>query len=129
MSFRTDRVRLAVLFKRKPTISKEEFVKYWAETHGPLFSSLDIVKKNILKYEQAHTNEAVLKQITKMNQLSGAPNEWDGIAIFEAESYEKISEVIQNEEYQKILVPDGDNFLDVQNCQMLPLDLITFLDK
>jgi hypothetical protein len=51
-TFRPDRVRLAVLIKRKPGMSVEEFGRYWAEVHGPLFTSLDIVKKNLVKYEQ-----------------------------------------------------------------------------
>jgi hypothetical protein len=108
MSHRTDRVRIVVLFKRKPTLSKEEFHKHWTETHGPLFSSLDAVKRNLLKYEQvcgasrlllslphstqAHINDLVLQQITQM--IPGAPTaDWDGMAIFEAESYAKIFEV------------------------------------
>jgi hypothetical protein len=52
MSFRTDRVRVAMFVKRKATISKEQFHQYWAETHAPLVSSLNIVKTNLLKYEQ-----------------------------------------------------------------------------
>jgi hypothetical protein len=51
-TFRPDRVRLAILMKRKPGMSKEEFSRYWAEVHSPLFTSLDIVKANIVKYEQ-----------------------------------------------------------------------------
>ena len=52
MSLRTDRARLVLLVKRKATLSKEAFHHYWSGTHGALFSSLDIVKTNLLKYEQ-----------------------------------------------------------------------------
>ncbi|KAJ7131589.1 EthD domain-containing protein [Mycena crocata] len=127
MSFRTDRVRLVILLKRKPTLSKEEFHKYWSGSHGALFSSLEIVQTNLLKYEQAHTNDAVLQQIS---QVMGAPMaEWDGMVIFEGESYAKIFAVFQDAEYQKIIVPDEEKFLDRQSAQMLPLDLFTVVDK
>ncbi|KAJ7131587.1 hypothetical protein C8R43DRAFT_1207626 [Mycena crocata] len=123
MSFRTDRVRLAILLKQKPTLSKEDFHKYWSESHGTLFSSLEIVKTNLLKYEQAHMNDAVLQQIF---QVMGTPMaEWDGMVIFEGESYEKIFAVFQDAEYQKIIVPDEEKFLDRQSAHMLPLDLFT----
>lgn len=52
MSLRTDRVRLVVMFKKKDTITREEFDRYWVEEHAKLFSSLAIVKSNVLKYEQ-----------------------------------------------------------------------------
>jgi hypothetical protein len=106
MSFRTDRVRLAILLKRKATLSREEFRRYWIETHGPLVNSLDVIKTNLLKIEQvrkshdlshpsvekqqAHVNESVIAHLT---QMPFGPSEWDGIAILEAESYAKIFEV------------------------------------
>ncbi|KAJ7475960.1 hypothetical protein FB451DRAFT_263796 [Mycena latifolia] len=127
MSFRTDRVRLAILLKRKSTLTEEEFSQYWSGTHAALFSSVDIVKKNLIKYEQAHVNQSVLMQLV---QAMGAPmSEWDGMVIFEGESYAKIFEVFQSEEYNRIVVPDEENFLDRQGAQMLPLDLFTVIDK
>ncbi|KAF8184646.1 kinase-like domain-containing protein [Mycena galopus ATCC 62051] len=119
MSYRTDRVRLIVLFARKSNLSKEEFHKYWLETHGPLFSSLDAVKNNLLKYEQGHVNGTVVQQLA---QMMGAPvTEWNGMAIFEGESLAKIFEVFQSEQYQKIIVPDEENFIDRTKFQMIPL--------
>lgn len=52
MSIRTDRVRLAILLKKKQGLTNEEFLGYWLNNHAKLFSSLEIVKKNLLKYEQ-----------------------------------------------------------------------------
>ncbi|KAJ7364156.1 EthD domain-containing protein [Mycena albidolilacea] len=128
MSFCTDRVRVAMFVKRKATISKEQFHQYWAETHAPLVSSLNIVKANLLKYEQAHTNETMITHLTPM-ALPFPLSEWDGIAIFEAESYAKFFEVCQSEEYQRKLVPDEDAFLDRKGCQLLLLNVLTVIDK
>lgn len=49
---RKDRYRVVGLMAKKPGMTDEEFFTYWREKNGPLFTSLEIVKKNILKYEQ-----------------------------------------------------------------------------
>ena len=49
---RTDRVRAIALMAKKTDMSDAAFFKHWQEVHGPLFAGLDIVKRNILKYEQ-----------------------------------------------------------------------------
>jgi hypothetical protein len=55
-AFRTtiqpNRVRLAALFYPASGISREQFGRYWLSEHGKKFMSLDIVRKNITKYEQ-----------------------------------------------------------------------------
>jgi hypothetical protein len=48
----TKRVRLYCTMHKKDGMSQEEFYRYWHDVHGQLFASLDIVKKNLLKYEQ-----------------------------------------------------------------------------
>ncbi|KAJ6576622.1 hypothetical protein DFH09DRAFT_1149881 [Mycena vulgaris] len=127
MAFRIDRVRLVILLKRKSTLSKEEFSQYWSGTHSDLFMSLEIVKSNLIKYEQAYTNQSVLLQLVEGMGLT--MHEWDGMAIFEAESYAKIFEVFQNEEYKRIVVPDEHKFVDREASQIFPLDLFTVIDK
>ncbi|KAJ7030367.1 hypothetical protein C8F04DRAFT_1005782 [Mycena alexandri] len=127
MSFRTDRVRLVVLIKKKPSLSKKEFHQHWAKTHGALFSSLEVVKKNILRYEQAHTNETVLSALAQ--QAVFPVSDWDGMGIFEAESYAKIFEVFQSDEYKKNVIQDEECYLDRDATQMLPLDLLSIIDQ
>lgn len=50
--FRTDRVRLVVLLRKREDITKEAFSRYWSGSHAELFQSLNVVKQNVLKYEQ-----------------------------------------------------------------------------
>jgi len=126
MSFRQDRVRLLALLKRTPSLSKEEFSKYWVETHANLLLSVPIVQKNLLKYEQAHANDAIAQNLRQ----AGLPiSEWDGMAVFEAESYDKIMEVLRDPEYIKVVIPDGHNFLEWDKTVLLPLDLATIFDN
>ena len=50
--YRTDRVRLAILVYRKPGMSLQDFQDYWRKEHAKVFSGIEVVKKNLLKYEQ-----------------------------------------------------------------------------
>lgn len=52
-SLRQDLVRITVLIYAKEGLIFEKFTSYWLNTYGPLISSLDIVKRNLTKYEQA----------------------------------------------------------------------------
>ena len=47
-----NRVRLAVLATPKEGLTTEEFHDYWLNHHASLFSSIGVVKRNLLKYEQ-----------------------------------------------------------------------------
>lgn len=50
--YRGDRVTLLVCHNRKPGMDIEEFRRHWREHHSKVFMSMDIAKKNLLKYEQ-----------------------------------------------------------------------------
>ncbi len=52
---RKDRVRLVGFMAKKEGLSDAEFYRYWHEVHGPVFANLEIVKKNILKFEQVRS--------------------------------------------------------------------------
>ncbi|KAJ7634694.1 hypothetical protein FB45DRAFT_1025624 [Roridomyces roridus] len=124
-TIRTDRVGLAVLATRKTGTTVEEFRRHWAEVHGPLVASIEIVKKNILKYEQAYPN-AELSAGLKAGGANVPSLDWDGMTIFEAESYAKIT--LQSDEFKKIAGPDADTFLNATEMRFIPLDLITVVD-
>lgn len=49
---RKDRYRVSSLLVKKTGMTDEEFFTYWRDVHGPLFAGLEIVKKNLIKYEQ-----------------------------------------------------------------------------
>jgi hypothetical protein len=55
MSLRKDPVRVVGFIKKRDDLSHEEFYRYWIEEHSKLFSSITIVKKNLVKYEQVST--------------------------------------------------------------------------
>ncbi|KZP29289.1 hypothetical protein FIBSPDRAFT_707574, partial [Athelia psychrophila] len=84
-----------------------------------LFSSQEIVKKNLLKYEQCHPSAAAAGSLGQLIPLA----KWDGLLILEGESYEKIMEIFTSAEYLSTVVPDEKQFLDREATQFLALDI------
>ena len=131
---------MMTLMYPKDGLSFEEFDRYWLENHGKVFSSLDIVRKNLLKYEQVRpsqfiplvTNDDHSYQFhlnPQMNQLFAAqglePVSFVGVAIFEAESFDKIQEVFQHPDYIRFVVQDELKFVKREKCQMVAGELAT----
>ncbi|THU92889.1 hypothetical protein K435DRAFT_671245 [Dendrothele bispora CBS 962.96] len=123
---RTGRVRLLSLLTKKPSISQEEFERYWLEKHSQLILSLNIVKKNLRRYELVRC----FKSFHSFLQALRIPLiDCDGIGILEAESYEKIFEIFDDPEFKAIGEPDEEHFLDRSKTRVIPLDFLVFIDK
>lgn len=63
-----------------------------------------------------------------MKELGLAVVECDGIAIFEAPSYEKIFECFSDDDYKKVIVPDEEKFLDRSRTVAFPMDIVPIFD-
>ncbi|KAI6136053.1 hypothetical protein F5141DRAFT_5899 [Pisolithus sp. B1] len=124
MSFRTDRVRIIGSVKRKEGVSKEEFESFWINEHPKLFNSLEVVKRNILKYEQAHANEVVSKALTDSG-LAVAP--FDAMSIFEAPTFDALMEVFTNDEYKKTVGAESLKYFE--RGQMFAANFVTVVDN
>lgn len=124
MSLRTDRVRIIGSVKRKEGISKEEFENFWIHEHPKLFNSLEVVKRNILKYEQAHANEVVSQALTESG-LTVAP--FDAMSIFEAPTFEALMEVFTSEEYKKTVGAESLKYFE--RGQMFAANFATIIDN
>lgn len=74
-AIRPNRVRLAALFYPAQGVSREQFGRYWLREHGKLFMSLDIVRKNITKYEQVSPCDPTI-EITLDSQLDIFSSTW-----------------------------------------------------
>ncbi|KAI6031139.1 hypothetical protein PISMIDRAFT_442493 [Pisolithus microcarpus 441] len=124
MSLRTDRVRIIGSVKRKEGVSKEEFENFWINEHPKLFNSLEVVKRNILKYEQAHANEVVSQALTE-SSLTVAP--FDAMSIFEAPTFEALMEVFTSEEYKKTVGAESLKYFE--RGQMFAANFATIIDN
>ncbi|CAD6574547.1 MAG: hypothetical protein ASARMPRED_006804 [Alectoria sarmentosa] len=99
---RPDRVRLVVLLYRKKGLSVEEFQASWRDDFAPIMSGIPIFKKNLLTYEQ--------------------------IAIYEALSYGKIFECLNDEEFRKVIAPEEEKLLDESRSLAFPVDIVPIFD-
>ncbi|KAG6918183.1 hypothetical protein DXG01_016170 [Tephrocybe rancida] len=132
-TFRTDRVRLLILIKKKEDITKEEFSDYWRNVHAKLFMNLDI----------GHTDS---KYATVFETDTGLlTSDYDGVLMLDGESFEKLFEVIcldltvssgtnlgfqifRSDEFRRNVGPDEENFVDRPKCLLLPVGLVTFTE-
>ncbi|KAI0093342.1 hypothetical protein BDY19DRAFT_421693 [Irpex rosettiformis] len=121
----TSRARLMALMYPKEGVSFEQFDAYWSQEHSKLFTSLDIVKKNLTTYEQYHLHQPTIQILTAQGVT---PVSFYGVAIFEAVSMEKVLEVFTSDEYNTIVVPDEDKFFDRTKTQLLPGYLARFVE-
>ncbi|TRM64196.1 hypothetical protein BD626DRAFT_491060 [Schizophyllum amplum] len=89
----TDRVRLLVTVKKHADIGYEEFTARWLQ-HSTLFKKNIQPAKNLLKYKQMHTDNAVKTKTLMGSQLSML--KVDGAPLFEVASDVDNRSTLQN---------------------------------
>ena len=95
-------VRNLTVLTRKPTLSRAEFSRYWAETHGPLVEQLP----GIARYSQNH--------VVAAGTRTGYPTadyEIDGIVDFVFDSQEAATAAFESELGQRIM-RDASTFIE-----------------
>ncbi|KAJ7171359.1 hypothetical protein C8R46DRAFT_1349363 [Mycena filopes] len=112
--------RILILLTRKAGMTKAEFNRYWAEVHAPLVASLDIVKANAGKYEQGYTSDEMSDGLKAMGFKV---LEYDGVVVLGADSHQELNQILQSEEFQKVVLGDAVNF--VEDVQFIPLQADT----
>jgi uncharacterized protein (TIGR02118 family) len=71
-------IRIVYPLRRKPSMSREEFQKYWHDVHGPLVAK-HATTLNILRYVQNHTlDDPMNEQMAKAR--GGMEPPYDGVA-------------------------------------------------
>ncbi|KAI1776765.1 hypothetical protein F4818DRAFT_359052 [Hypoxylon cercidicola] len=98
-------VKVTFFIKKRDDISYEEFHEYWSGPHVELFRSVPIVRQNIVKYSQFHSNESV-----DLTQYGFTPAGFDGGVNLYARSLEDLLAVFDDEEYLTVVVPNGKTF-------------------
>ena len=54
--------------------------------------------------------------------------DYDGLAIFDAVSFDKIREVFEDKEYNEVVVPDEEKFLDRKRALVWPSQIVDIFD-
>jgi len=71
-------IKLVYCLRRLPELSREEFQRYWRETHGPLVRERATVL-GIQRYVQVHTLDGPLNEALRASRGS-EPEIYDGVA-------------------------------------------------
>ena len=70
-------IKLVFCLRRLPHLSREEFQRYWLDSHGPLVRRL-APSLGLKRYVQVHTVTSAFGEA--MRRHRGAPEDYDGVA-------------------------------------------------
>ncbi|XXH05696.1 hypothetical protein Hte_012131 [Hypoxylon texense] len=98
-------VKITLFIKKRDNLTYEEFHEYWSGPHVEIFHSVPIVRQNIVKYAQFHSNESV-----DLTQYGLTPAGYDGGVDLWTRSLDDLLAVFNDEEYLNVVVPNGKTF-------------------
>lgn len=111
-------IKLTFCLRRLPGMTREEFQRYWRETHAALVAERADVMR-IRRYVQVHT--ADLRGLHKSLQTrnGGAPEPYDGVAELWFDSLGEIGgDDPARQQAAAELLADERNFIDLPNSPM-----------
>ena len=111
-------IKLTFCLRRLPSLSREEFQRYWLETHGPLVHK-HAGDLRIRRYVQLHTGNDDVN--AGLRQVRGGPEAYDGVAELWWDSAEDLTAATASEagrEAGRILLEDEQRFIDLANSPL-----------
>ncbi|KAF5335264.1 hypothetical protein D9758_016233 [Tetrapyrgos nigripes] len=113
----SSRARLVAFCRKMPSITYDQLRQTWLYDVGSRFATLEIAQKNILVYEQGHIDQTALQRLV---QDGFSVPDFDGFAVLEAESFEKIQEVLASEEWKTNVGPIEGSVIDITSPEVWP---------
>ncbi|KAF7347218.1 EthD domain-containing protein [Mycena venus] len=121
MSFRNDRVRVVSVWPL-PQMPEQELAN---EVQN--FLKLPIVQQNLLKFDLSLANGALDETLQSLGIQKPKLN---CVVIVEAETYEKINEIVRDPAFQKIFQGAGQHgHMDINSNVCFSADFMTGIDK
>ena len=111
-------IRLTFCLRRLPSLTREEFQRYWLETHGPLVRK-HAKALNLRRYVQLHTLDASSNQAIRASR--GGPEAYDGVAELWFDSEASIAQSRATEagrEAGRLLLEDEKRFIDLEHSPL-----------
>lgn len=97
-------IKMTMFLKRKPSLSRDEFVRHHIEVHGPLFAAIPEAAEHVIRYIQTHPVPTPTAAVS-VADFDGTAEIWfDDVAGLEA--------VLASPTYQDTVFPDEKTFLD-----------------
>ncbi|KIJ26381.1 hypothetical protein M422DRAFT_38253 [Sphaerobolus stellatus SS14] len=93
-------VGVIALLKRRPDITHEQFIERWAKNHTKILASLNVTKRNIIRYSQLHVD----LQYTETLKQAGRPAaDFDGVDEMEVDKLDDLLDIFTDEGYLQIV--------------------------
>ncbi len=109
-------VKLVFCLRRLPHLSREEFQRYWRETHAPLVAS-HAETLRIKRYVQVHTLDTPMNAAFRGTR--GGPVEYDGVAELWWDSEDDFTNPLPGAaEASAELLEDERRFIDLANSPL-----------
>ena len=105
-------IKLTFCLRRLPHLSRQQFLAYWLDKHGPLVKN-HASALNLRRYVQQHALDDPLNEALRGQR--GAPEAFDGVAELWWESREEMERAFASPEGRaagKELQEDEKNFID-----------------
>ena len=105
-------IRLVYVLRRLPTLTREEFQRYWKNVHGPLVAKHSTTMR-VRRYVQSHSVDDPMNEVAR--QSRGTMEAYDGVADLWWESEEDLAVAGATPEAQAAaneLLEDEKNFID-----------------
>jgi len=120
----SDRVRLIIYLKRLGSVTQDDVLK-WCDTYAELLLALPVAQKNLLEYGMIQPIQEIDGNLKSFGyvKLTRA----DSVALFDAESFEKIQEVFEDETYVKAIKPLERKIFDIDNAVAIPVTIKKFV--
>lgn len=122
-------VKLVFCLRRLPHLSREEFQKYWLETHGPLVRErADAI--GMVRYVQLHTGHDAANEMLRASR--GGPEPYDGVAELWFESLAALGAGFADEAGRRAaaeLLEDEKRFIDLERSPLWLADAHTIMDS
>lgn len=127
-------IKVIVLIRRNPKLTREEFSRHWRTTHAPLVESLPMVSRYIRKYVQNHiAPDAARDESTVASALGDLPPgdslQIDGIAEIWYDSVEDAQRSVASQEYMDLVRPDEMTMSDLSQCIVIMADEFVVFDE
>jgi uncharacterized protein (TIGR02118 family) len=111
-------IKLSFCLRRLPQLSREEFQRYWFDTHGPLVRKHSDALR-IQRYVQTHT--VLGDAADTLRATRGGPPGYDGVAELWWNSEEDVAAALATpagQEAGRILLEDERKFIDLANSPL-----------
>jgi uncharacterized protein (TIGR02118 family) len=106
-------IKLVFCLRRLPHLSREEFQRYWLDSHGPLVRKL-APALGLKRYVQVHTVRSAFSEALRAHR--GAPDDFDGVAELWWESvdaFARAGSTREGREAGRQLLEDEKRFIDL----------------